>query len=141
MRILIDMDGVLADFVGEAIRNNLSMDEAELIEGFYKNLPLIKDAKWAVKELESLGHELFICTTAPWNNPTAWKEKREWIEDHFGETFKKKLIMTHRKDLVSADLLIDDREGQSTLNFPGKWLWFGQNGLDWANVVEQIKEI
>ncbi len=43
-RILIDMDGVLADFVGKAEKLGLTLDEAELTEGFLLNLPVIKGA-------------------------------------------------------------------------------------------------
>ena len=139
MRILIDLDGVLADFVGEADRREINYDTAELLKGFYRELPLIQDSKWAVNELEKLGHELFICTTAPWANPDAWKEKREWVEEHFTQSFHKRIIMTHHKNLVRADILIDDREGPSTLNFQGEWIWFNRNGMDWKKVVEYIK--
>ena len=47
--------------------------------------------------------------------------------------------MTHHKNLVRADILIDDREGPSTLNFQGEWIWFNRNGMDWKKVVEYMK--
>ena len=53
MRILIDLDGVLADFAGEADRREINYDTAELLEGFYRELPLIQDSKWAVNELKN----------------------------------------------------------------------------------------
>jgi 5'(3')-deoxyribonucleotidase len=35
-------------------------------------------------------------------------DKRFWIEDHFGNLFHKKMFVTHRKDLLMGDYLIDD---------------------------------
>lgn len=135
------MDGVLADFVGEANRRNLEFDEAEILKGFYRDLPLIQDAYWAVNELQNMGHDLYICTTAPWGNPEAWKEKRQWVEEHFNQVFYKRIIMTHHKNLIEADILIDDRKGTSTLNFKGNWIWFGQNGMNWKEIVIYIQNL
>ena len=39
----------------------------------------------------------------------ALTDKRYWLEYYFGEMFHKKLITTHRKDLLVGDYLIDDR--------------------------------
>lgn len=138
-RILIDMDGVLADFIGEAGRLELTPDQAEVREGFFLNLPPVKDSLWAVLELRDLGHDLYVCTTAPWDNPSAWMEKRLWIENVFGDIFNRRLIMTHHKWMIDADILIDDRETKSTLNFKGDWYWFGKDGIDWLHIVNNIK--
>ena len=138
-RILIDMDGVLADFVGEAEKLGLTLDEAELTEGFFLNLPVIKDAVWGVLELDSMGHDLYVCTTAPWDNPSAWMEKRIWIEKVFGDVFNRKLIMTHQKSMIAADILIDDRKSEQTKSFKGTWYWFRKDGADWKAVVNSIE--
>ena len=34
-----------------------------------------------VQELLDMGHDLFIATTPPWNNPDAWGQKRDWIDN------------------------------------------------------------
>lgn len=138
-KILIDMDGVLADFLGKAEELGLSPDEAELMEGFFESLPLIKDAWWGVNELRELGHDLYICTTAPWDNPRAWMEKRIWIERRFGALFNRKLIMTHQKSMIAADILIDDRKSEQTKSFKGTWYWFRKDGADWKAVVNSIE--
>ena len=73
--------------------------------------------------------------------PEAWKEKRQWVEEHFNQVFYKRIIMTHHKNLIEADILIDDRKGTSTLNFKGNWIWFGQNGMNWKEIVIYIQNL
>ena len=81
---------------------------------------------WIIKKLNNSGqYELFILTTAPWDNPSAWMHKRLWVERYFGELFYKKVIITHRKDLLNGDYLIDDRIANGAGNFKGTHLHFG----------------
>ena len=49
-------------------------------------------------------------TSSPWGNPDQSTDKRYWIEKYFGNMFHKRLIQTHRKDLLVGDYLIDDRK-------------------------------
>ena len=49
-------------------------------------------------------YDLYILSTAPWGNPSAWTDKLEWIKKHFDSdrpegTFYKRLILTHHKNL------------------------------------------
>lgn len=129
--VYIDMDGVLADF-GKTIKNNPQAktnefkDHPDNIPGIFEHLEPIEGAIEAVEKLNNSGqYELFILTTAPWHNPTAWMHKRLWIERYFGEVFYKKIIITHRKDLLIGDYLIDDRTANGAGNFKGTHLHFG----------------
>lgn len=129
--IYIDMDGVLADF-NKAISNISeeelvkSRNEPDNIPGIFEHLEPVVGAVEAVEKLNDFGKfELFILTTAPWNNPTAWMHKRLWVERYFGELFYKKIIITHRKDLIIGDYLIDDRLANGASNFKGMHLHFG----------------
>ena len=92
----------------------------------------------AIKKLEDMGHDLFIATTPPWNHPDAWGQKRDWVEKHF-PIFKRKMFLTHRKDLLKGDILIDDTTYRGQKDFEGEFMWFGQNGMDWPYIVETIK--
>ena len=38
---------------------------------------------------------------------------------------RKKIILTHRKDLVSGDYLIDDRSKNGASEFCDEWIQFG----------------
>lgn len=137
--VYIDMDGVLVDF-GKAIQdwfdNHPHLKERyktfpDHIQGLFRIAPPMKDAVEAVKKLHESGkYELFIASAAPWGNPQANTDKRFWIEEYFGEMFHKRMFITHRKDLLIGDYLIDDRLKNGAGEFSGKLLRFG---LDWEN--------
>ncbi len=128
------MDGVLVDLGAEFKR------QFELIPTLaekYKNCPdhipgVFRDpapyegAIDAINKLAESGkYELFIATAAPWGNPCASTDKRYWIEKHFGQLFHKRMIVTHRKDLLIGDYLIDDRVANGAGEFTGKHIHFG----------------
>ena len=137
--VYIDMDGVLVDF-GKAIddwfKKHPHLVERyktfpDHIQGLFRIAPPIKGAIDAVKKLHNSGkYELFIATSAPWGNPQSNTDKRFWIEDYFGDIFHKKMFITHRKDLLMGDYLIDDRLKNGAGDFKGKLLRFG---YDWEN--------
>lgn len=132
--IYIDMDGVLVDLGKEFDKfyeNNPHLIEKfrkcpDHIPGIFRNPPPIEGAIEAVKKLaDSEKYELFIATAAPWGNPDSATDKRFWIENYFGKLFHKKMFITHRKDLLMGDYLIDDRIKNGAGEFKGELLKFG----------------
>jgi len=137
-RIYLDMDGVLAD-LGKGAKGHPEGNKPEYkknpddIPGIFRNLPPIAGAIEAVnKLLDCNKFEMFILTTAPWNNPSAWSDKRLWIEQHFPKSFERKMIISHRKDLLLGDYLIDDRTARGASEFSGEHIHFG-----WDYVIEE----
>ena len=133
--IHIDMDGVLVD-LGREIEYRLKdpnldpkfIKEPDLIEGLFESPQPIEGAIDAVKELQdSDKFDLFIATSAPWENPPSLMHKRLWIEHYFGTTFHKRMFITHRKDLLVGDYLIDDRLANGAETFTGELIHFGKD--------------
>ena len=104
----------------------------ELLEGAIEAIKILNDK-----------YDLYILSTAPWENPNAWKHKREWIEKYFGEgeenIFYKKVILSHHKNLNKGDILIDDRPNNGAKYFKGEWIHFATDDYpDWETVVKYL---
>lgn len=142
MRILVDMDGVLADFEGGFLeiwqrehpdKAHLPRQERKsfflvrqypkefrsiiwdiiLAPGFFASFPPIPGGLEAVQEILALGHEVFICSSPMLGNPTCASDKFNWIEARLGRDWSARLILATDKSLVDGDVLIDDRPGMA----------------------------
>jgi len=142
-RLFFDMDGVLVSFESGLER----VDEktkcqykghVEDIPGLFSLMRPVPGAIEAVRML-SQHYDVFILSTAPWKNPSAWGDKRNWVVEHFGDIFFKRIILTHRKDLCQGDYLIDDRGYNGVTNFGGEWIKFGSDQFpDWNAVINYL---
>ena len=127
------MDGVIVDFGHQIDIINKDpkiskehKSSPDRIDGIFRDPPPIKDSIESIIKLYNSGlYDLFIATTAPWNNPSSFTDKRLWIGKYFGDLFKKKMFITNRKDMLIGDFLIDDRLANGAENFNGKLLRFG----------------
>ena len=130
------MDGVIADFdkaaqeQGNGKRPDLYVD--------FRNLELMPGAQKALVKLND-DFDIYIASTPSWSRPEVWAHKRQWIEEHF-PWLKRKLILTHHKNLLLGDVLIDDSRWRGQPDFKGQWLWFGtaQRAKDWPTTLEYI---
>lgn len=139
--LYIDLDGVVADFElamnTHPLRKNSPYNiNPDMIPGIFRDLSPIENAIESVQKiLQSEHYEVFFLSTAPWNNPSAWTDKRLWLEDHFGEIINRKLILTHRKDLLKGDILIDDRPNNGAENFDGTLIRFSSKEFPNWNAI------
>ena len=144
LTIFIDMDGVLADFEKAANKllkstpfssaKNIKPDE--LLD--FSTFTPMPGAISAVAALLDMRCDVFIASTPPWDNPAAWGQKRDWIEKHLPK-LKRKVFLTHRKDLLIGDILIDDTVYRGQKEFKGRFIHFGQDGVDWDYCLREIK--
>ena len=149
------MDGVMVDF-GTHIKSWFDSHQhliekfktcPDHIPGIFRDPLPMDGAIDAINKLYNSGkYDMYIATSAPWGNPSSLTDKRYWIEKYFGEMFHKRLITTHRKDMLIGDYLIDDRTKNGAGEFNGTLLKFGINWEtntandypNWDSILEKL---
>ena len=145
--IYIDLDGVVADFEKGRSQHPLStitpyIGRPDKLPGVYENLDPIADSIESVKELfNNPDFDVYFLSSAPWDNPEAWTHKRLWVAKYFDvKIIRKRLILSHHKQLLIGDYLIDDNKWNGASEFQGKWIHFGSNEFpDWKTVLNYFK--
>jgi 5'-nucleotidase len=131
-RIIIDMDEVIADPMGEMIdwyrreygveADKNKMNGSWLVgfpeehqplvmerlrsPGFFRDLPVMPDAVETLRQLNQQ-YEVFIVSAAM-EFPNSLKDKHDWLMEHFPFFTWKQIALTGSKDLVFGDFMIDD---------------------------------
>lgn len=137
MLILLDQDGVLADFEHALLRAwrgtypdiapvayedrrsfqiradyppelRRKLEAIYTAPGFIRNLPPVPGAIEAYRALLDMGMDVRICTSPLSQFENCVAEKYLWVETHLGREATEKLILTRDKTLIKGDLLIDD---------------------------------
>ena len=132
-RVIIDMDEVIADPMGDMIRwyrktydgtvdfqkmvgaswlkgfpeeHQRLVKDRLLAKGFFRSLSVMKDS---VEVLERMNrrYEIFIVSAAM-EFPNSLKEKLEWLLEHFPFFSWKQLVLCGDKRMVFGDFIVDD---------------------------------
>jgi|LakMenEpi03Aug12_release.lakeMendotaPanAssembly.Ray.scaffolds.fasta_scaffold00957_24 5'-nucleotidase len=140
--VYVDMDGVVADFAGKWERMyGRKIDPYHIPPtppGFYRDLELIPDAYDAVNFLNTKFNVYFL-STAEWENPSSFIDKRLWIDEKFGSIAYKKLILSNNKSLNLGNYLIDDRTANGSTEFSGEFIHFGSPKFpNWKEVLKYL---
>ena len=139
----IDMDGVIVDFKSalEALGPEIVKEWGDKIDEYDGLFSLMKPMPGAIESVEVLAKhfDVYILTTAPWNNPSAWRDKLLWIKKYLPEVAYKRLTITHSKHHVIGDYLIDDRFRWGVDKFSGEHIHFGTEKFpDWNSILDYL---
>ena len=145
-RLYFDMDGVLVNF--QSGIDKLSDEVKKEYEGNLDNVPgifgLMEPKTGAIEAVHKLKehYDVYILTTAPWKNPSAWADKVEWVTRHLNDVFHKRIVMTHCKHLLchsDKDYLIDDRTANGASEFGENLIQFGSERYpNWESVLDRL---
>lgn len=136
--ILVDMDGVLADFdrhfmtvwsarypdrpaldqsrrtsfyIKDEFKPEYLQDIRDIFEepGFYLSLPPIQGAVESMQNMKQAGYDVWICSSPKMNYRYCAPEKYQWVERELGTEWVERVILTRRKAMIQGDVLIDDK--------------------------------
>lgn len=87
---------------------------------FWRNLPLIEDAKFGIDALRRAGNQITWVTAPTWECP-GWCDARvEWIHKYFGKGSN--IIIAGDKRHIHGDIFIDDKL-ENVLAWKKTWEW------------------
>lgn len=141
--MFFDMDGVLVNFqsgidkLSEEVRREYE-DNLDEVPGIFGLMEPIQGSIEAVHRLKE-HYDVYILSTAPWKNPSAWSDKVLWVTKYLDDVFHKRMVITHCKNLCEGDFLIDDRGKNGTSEFKGEWIEFSSERFpDWDSVLSYL---
>jgi 5'-nucleotidase len=144
-KIIVDMDGVLADVyprlydiyeketgdklsaedIAGKLEEEAFPDQRRWVSepGFFRTLPVMEGSR---KVLEKLNKEYdIIVVSLATEFPNSLTDKLMWINEHFSFLSWKQIVFCGDKSLIKADIMIDDHP-KNLDNFAGKTYIFTQ---------------
>ncbi len=142
--LYLDMDNVLVDFKSsfpKIVPDQLIKFKGheEQIEGIYSLMDPLPGAIESFNDLVDY-FDVYILSASPWDNESAWIDKLRWIKKHLGLKARKRLIISHHKNLNLGDFLVDDRLLNGADKFQGEHIHFGTEKFpNWDSVKNYLK--
>lgn len=150
LRVLLDVDGVVADLVG-ALAQATGLFEPEAVTayafdqclppeivkvigrvmvrpGFVEDMPTCEGARKLFADLVCAGHRPVFVTKPYAKSPTWAYERTRWLHKTFGADLH--IVHTDKKGLVGGDILVED----SPENIEG---WLEEHRKGWAFLVDR----
>jgi 5'-nucleotidase len=150
MRILVDMDGVIADFdqelvlrwrerhpdkpyvplearktfyVKDSYPEELKPLVVEILleSSFFRDMLPMQGAIEALHEMQAMGWEVFICTSPLSTYRNCVLEKHEWVEKFLGPSWVRQVVLTKDKTIIKGDVLIDDKPAITGVEERPEW--------------------
>ncbi len=144
-RILVDMDGVLADVYHRffdlhekdfgtrlSVRDIIGLKEAEAFpnqlkwvnsSGFFRSIPVMQGSQHGLKQLNK-NFEVVVASMAT-EFPSCLTDKQLWLTEHFPFITWQQIVFCGNKNLIQADIMIDDHL-KNLDNFNGETIIFTQ---------------
>lgn len=184
MRIAVDQDQVICkwvervlewynedyktNFTRDDIKNYWAMQDILGVQGkpfiraamrypeMYRDLDEVEGAIAGMKSLTDLGYDVVIATAVPRSAGIAYHGKLEWLRRRMPWFNLDNFIAIQRKDLLAADVLIDDgphnieawvKSGRECIIFDAPWNQgikesdFVYRAKNWDEVLARIKRI
>ncbi|CAN5124102.1 5'-3'-deoxyribonucleotidase [soil metagenome] len=148
MRLLIDMDEVMADAIerflewyerdfgvrytkadlhGTKLHFIVPQEHRKIVQqypqqrGFFKDLPVIENSIEVIEQLNNR-FDVYVASAAM-EFPYSLEEKYEWLDQHFPFIHWKRRIFCGDKSVLKADILIDDHDFNLSV-FDGRAIMF-----------------
>ena len=139
--LYVDMDNVIVSFQSgidrldpETLARHVAVhgydengepENLDEVPGIFGLMEPMAGAIESITELSKL-FNLFILSTSPWNNPSAWIDKISWVHKHFG---------------IEKTSRVENGAKEFGLRPGSEHIHFGQGDFPgWESVVEYLKE-